>query len=369
MKVPITDLKKQTKHLLPALYRAFDQILTEADFIMGAPVHKFEQEFARFCGKRYCVGLNSGTDALTLALKAYGVGKGHEVITVTNSFFSTAMAISNVGATPVFVDCDETSHTIHASQIEQKITPRTKAIIPVHLYGQAADMDPILELAKKHNLHVIEDCCQAHGARYKGKVVPIGETGAFSFYPTKNLGAYGDAGALVTNNRNVYQYMTYAHNNGSPKKYVHTVLGINSRMDSLQAAVLLLKLKHLPRYTQKRRAIASRYNKYLRHIRQIQIPREMPYAHHVYHLYVIECEKRNQLADYLKKKGIQTSIVYPSGLHLQRPYIQLGYKRGDFPITERKNKSVLSLPMFPELTGKEITYVCKTIKDFYLRFS
>lgn len=363
MKVPFVDLKRQIRNLQPTLDKTIHKVLSDADFVLGDSLSVFEKQFARFCKKKYCVGLNSGTDAITLALKAYGIGVGDEVITVANTFFSTAMAISNVGATVVFVDCDPLSFNIDVSQIERNITKKTKAIIPVHLYGQSTEMDPILALSKKYHLHVIEDCCQAHGARYKGRVVPVGETGAFSFYPTKNLGAFGDGGALVTDNGSVYERLLYLRNNGAKKKYVHAMFGSNSRLDSLQAAILTLKLSRISDYTKKRRKIAQRYSAKL--VRYVRTPKEMSYNVHVYHLYAIECKRRNALQKYLQKKGIGTGIHYPLGLHLQKPYRDLGYKSGDFPVTEQKSKHTLSLPMFPELTDQEVDYVCKTIAEFF----
>lgn len=363
MKVSFVDLKRQIRNLQPTLDKTIRDVLLDADFVLGDSLSIFEKRFARFCKKKYCIGLNSGTDAITLALKAYGIGVGDEVITVANTFFSTAMAISNVGATVVFVDCDPSSYNINVSQIEQNITKKTKAIIPVHLYGQPSDMDPIIALSKKYHLHVIEDCCQAHGARYKSHIVPVGETGAFSFYPTKNLGAYGDAGALVTDNRSVYETMVYLRNNGAKKKYTHAMFGSNSRLDSLQAAILTLKLSRISDYTKKRRQIAERYDAKL--AKYVQTPKGILYNFHVYHLYVIECKRRNALQKYLQKKGIGTGIHYPLPLHLQKPYRLAGYKPGDFPVTEEKSKHILSLPMFPELTDKEIDYVCKTIAEFY----
>ena len=368
MKVPFIDLTRQIKSLRPQIDRVFDTQLKKPEFILGPAVTRFEREFANFCRKKFCVGLNSGTDALTLALKAYGIGTGDEVITVANSFFSTAMAISNTGATVVFVDCDPNYYTMDTSQLQDKITKKTRAIIPVHLYGQTADMDPILALANKYRLAVIEDACQAHGAKYKNRIVPVGETGAFSFYPTKNLGAFGDGGCVVTDNYHLYKRITYLRNNGSLKKYIHTMFGINSRLDSLQAAILTLKLQHLSLENGKRRILASVYTTLLSSIKQITPPNQHEHCHHVYHLYVVECTYRDKLQEYLRSHGINTLIHYPTPLHLQKPYRELGYKHGNFPISEEKSKRILSLPMFPYMSEIEVRYVCQTIATFYRRF-
>lgn len=365
MKIEFVDLKRQNKIFKKGIQKAIQPIIDQAIFVMGEPLEKFEKEFARFCKKKYCVGLNSGTDAIMLSLLAYGVGPGDEVITAPNSYFCTAGVISNIGAQPVFADIDPVSYTMDPHLIKKAITPKTKAIMPVHLCGQPADMDEIIIIAKKYNLIILEDCAQAHGAKYKGKIVPVSETGAFSFYPGKNLGCFGDGGAVVTDNKKVAEKLRFLCNDGSIEKYVHQMFGYKSRLDTIQAAVLSFKLKHLNHFNQKRRKLAKLYRRHLAGIKEITLPQEMDYAYHVYHLYVIECSKRNDLHEFLAQKGITTIIHYPIPIHLQKPYLRKGYKRGDFPITEEKAKRILSLPMFPELTEKEVKYISQQIKAFY----
>lgn len=342
-----------------------EDVVDNASFIMGPVLFEFERQFAAYCRKKYCVGVNSGTDALQLALLSYGIRKGDEIITVPNSYFSTAMVISNIGAVPVFVDIDPKSYNIDPTKIEAKITDKTKAIIPVHLYGQAVDMDPIIAITKKYNLIVIEDCCQAHGTKYKNRIVPYTETGAFSFYPGKNLGAFGDGGAVVTDNPQIKEKLEYLRNDGSKIKYEHEMLGVKSRLDTLQASILSIKLKYLDKFIEKRRKAASLYNKKLAGIKQIKIPTKLDYSYHSYHIYAILCEKRDQLQRYLEKAGIQTLIHYPIPIHLQHPYKKTGFKPGDFPITESLAKKILSLPIFPEIKENEIEYIGKVIKKFY----
>lgn len=365
MNVAFVDLKLQNKTYRKAFTHVFNQTLKNSIFLGGEPIERFEKEFARYCGKTYCVSLNSGTDAILFALLGYGIGPGDEVITASNSYFSPAMMISQIGAKPVFVDIDPKSMTLDVLKIQKAITKNTRAIMPVHLCGQPADMDPIIKLANKYNLVIIEDACQAHGAKYKGKIVPVTETGAFSFYPGKNLGAFGDAGALVTDNREIRDTVLKLRNDGSTEKYVHTQFGYKSRMDTLQASILSEKLTHLNSWNLKRRSAAEFYNKKLSDIKQVKVPSEMPYAYHVYHLYMIECEQRDALQKYLQTHGITTVIHYPTPIHLQKPYRERGFHPDMFPIAERRAKRILSLPMFPEITKKELLYVCQTIRDFY----
>lgn len=367
MKISLFDLKRQNKLYKKELMATIEGVIDNGWFCLGEPLEKFEKEFALFCQKKYCLGLNSGTDALMLALLAYGIGPGDEVVTTPHSYFSTAMAISNIGAKPVFVDIDPENFNINPSLIEAKSTQKTKAIIPVHLYGQPANMEPIVRLAEKYNLVIIEDCCQAHGAKYKGKILPYTETGAFSFYPVKNLGAFGDGGAVVTDSPRIKKKIELLRNDGAIKKYQHEVFGYKSRLDTLQAAILSFKLKHIRRWERKKRALVNLYNQLLAGVRQIETPKEMPYARHVYHLYVIRCQRRNSLQKYLAEQGIGTLLHYPTPIHLQKPYRQQGYKRGDFPVAERTAKRILSLPLFPELKNEEIEYVCRKIADFYHR--
>ena len=346
--------------------QAIEGIVDEANFIIGDPLERFEKEFAAFCNRKYCIGLNSGTDALMFALLSYGIKPGDEVITVPNSYFSTAMVISNIGAIPVFVDIDPSSYNIDVTKIEEKITKKTKAIIPVHLYGQAADMDPIVAIAKKYNLVIIEDCCQAHGASYKGKIVPYTETGAFSFYPSKNLGCFGDGGALVTDNKDVQEKTMLLRNDGALKKYEHKIFGYKSRLDTLQASILSFKLKHLDRFNAKRIQAAKLYREKLLGVKDIVLPKEMAYGSSVYHIFAIQTKDRNKLQEHLEKNGIETVIHYPKPIHLQEPYKAQGFKGGDFPIAEEFSNRILSLPMFPEITDEEIEYVSLKIREFYL---
>ncbi len=365
MDIAFVDLKRQVRLHRKEFLSSITSVIDRASCLGGPILEQFEDEFARFCKKKYCVGLNSGTDALFFALLAYDIRPGDEVITVPNSYFSTAMVINNLGATPIFVDADPVSAQIDTTKIEAAITKRTKAIMPIHLHGQPSDMNPIVNFAKKYNLHIIEDCCQSHGARYKKTILPYTQTGAFSFYPGKNLGAFGDAGALVTDNKVIYERVLRLRNDGSIHKYVHTIFGYKSRLDNIQAAVLSAKLPYLTTWSQKRRQWAALYSSLLTGVKRVKTPTEMPYAYHVYHLYMIECEKRDELREYLKKHGIDTVIHYPTPIHLQPPYKALGYKTGMFPVTEKRAKTILSLPMFAELTQKEVEYICRTIKKFY----
>jgi dTDP-4-amino-4,6-dideoxygalactose transaminase len=364
MQVRFVDLPRQNKILKTQLIASIKEVVEKADFTMGPRLSKFELEFAQFCNKKYAVGVNSGTDALLLSLMAYGIGKGDEVIVPPNSYFSTAMVVSNIGAKLVFVDINPKYYTIDVEKIEKAITPKTKAIIPVHLYGQPADMDKIMEIAKKYNLVVIEDACQAHGAMYKKKMIPYGETGAFSFFPGKNLGCFGDGGIVVTDNKKIAEKILYLRNDGSYKKYLHPMFGIKSRLDTLQAVVLSVKLPNLKKWNSLRRKHALKYSDLLKNISGVKIPDQNENGYHVFHLYVIECDKRDELQKYLSEKGIETIIHYPIPIHLQVPYRKLGFKLGDFPITEKKSNKVLSLPMFPELKNEEIRYVCDSIKQF-----
>ncbi|MHC2995807.1 MAG: DegT/DnrJ/EryC1/StrS family aminotransferase [Candidatus Atribacteria bacterium] len=362
--IPFVDLKAQYNSIKDEIDEAIQNVLNNTSFIMGNELKKFEVEFARFCDVKYAVGVANGSDALFLALRACGIGEGDEVITVPHTFISTSEAISNVGGKVVFVDIDPKTYTIDVSKIEEKINEKTKAIIPVHLYGQPADMDPIMKLAKKHNLKIIEDAAQAHGAEYKGKKVgSIGDVACFSFYPGKNLGAYGDAGMVVTNNDEIAEKIKLLRNHGRiTKKYEHEIEGYSSRLDNLQAAILRVKLRHLDIWNESRRRNAKKYNELLSSISGIIAPYEADYAKHIYHLYVIRAEGRDELREELKSKGIATGIHYPIPLHLQPAYNYLGYKEGDFPITERCSQKILSLPMFAELTGEQIDKIVELIK-------
>lgn len=365
MEIRFVDLERQNKIYREELLEKIGKIVDKAVFVMGSEVENFEKDFAKFCEKKFCVGLNSGTDGLLFALLAYDIGIGDEVITAPNSYFSTAMTVSLVGAKPVFVDIDSESYNIDPKKIEEKITDKTRAIIPVHLYGQAADMDPIIKIAKKHNLKIIEDCCQAHGATYKGKKLPVTETGAFSFYPGKNLGAFGDSGGLVTDDEDIKHTVELLKNDGSIKKYVHEILGYKSRLDEIQAGVLNVKLKYLGEFIEKRRRAAMLYNEVLKEIKQIKTPKEMDYGKHAYHIYPLLCERRDDLQEFLNKNGVSAVIHYPTPIHLQKAYANSGYKKGDFPISENLSENELSIPMFPEITEEEINFVADKIKEFY----
>jgi len=360
--IPFVDLKAQYDSIKDEIDKAMQKVLSNTSFIMGEELKKFELEFAQFCNAKYAIGVANGSDALILALLACGIGEGDEVITVPHTFIATTEAISNVGGKVVFVDIDPKTYTIDVLKIEEKITEKTKAIIPVHLYGQPADMDPIIRLAKKYNLKIIEDAAQAHGAEYKSeKVGSIGDVGCFSFYPSKNLGAYGDAGMAVTNNEGIAEKIKLLRNHGRiTKKYEHDVEGYSSRLDNLQAAILRVKLKHLNEWNENRRENAQKYNELLNNIAGIITPYEAEYAKHVYHLYVIRVVKeRDKLREELESKNIATGIHYPIPLHLQPAYIYLGYKERDFPVTEKASQEILSLPMFAELTNGQIEEIVR----------
>ena len=366
--IPLVDLKRQYESIKEEINGAIIRVLERGNFILGEEVSKFEEEFSSYCNVKYGIGVASGTDALTLAIRALGIGRGDEVITVPNTFIATVDAIVRNGAKPVFVDIDEESYNIDVNKIEEKITKNTRAVIPVHMYGQPADMDPILDIAEANNMYVIEDASQAHGAEYKGKKVgSLGDIAAFSFYPSKNLGAVGDAGIIVTNNEELADKIRVLRNYGQRKKYYHDFIGYNSRLDEIQAAVLRVKLKYLDVWNEKRRELAKIYNEQFSDVREIKPPIEMDYAKHVYHLYVIRCKNRDELRQYLKSKGISTGIHYPIPIHLQEAYKYLGYRSGDFPITEKYADEILSLPMFPELTKEEIRVMSSFFMVFYTK--
>jgi len=363
--IPFLNLKAQGVSIRAEVDAAIGSVLDETAFAGGPFVKKFEEEFARFCACKYAVGVGNGTDALWAALIAFGVGQGDEVITVPNTFIATAEAISFCGAKPVFVDVDEKTCTMDPTLLQKAITPRTKAIIPVHLFGQTADMDPIMAIAKKHGLVVIEDACQAHGALYRGKPAgSIGDAGCFSFYPGKNLGAYGEAGAVVTDNDAAAEKMRVFRDHGQPKKYAHDMIGWNCRMDGIQAAVLSVKLKYLPAWNEARRKHAKQYDQLLEGMTGIVLPHEAGYAQHVYHLYAVRNGRRDDLMTALGDKGIATGIHYPVPLHLTGAYQHLGYPEGSFPVSERIARELVSLPMFPELDQEQIEYVVAGIKEF-----
>ncbi|MBI4669124.1 MAG: DegT/DnrJ/EryC1/StrS family aminotransferase [Elusimicrobia bacterium] len=364
--VPFIDLSRDDRVLKNEIKTAALSVLKSCHYIRGRPCVEFSEKFASYCGAKYCVGLASGTDALFLALKAAGIGPGHEVITTPFTFFATAEAIANAGAKPVFADIDEDTWCISPAKIEKALTPKTKAIVPVHIFGQMADMDPIMKIAAAKKIAVIEDACQAHGAQYKGcGAGSIGLAGCFSFYPTKNLGACGDAGALVTNDKELAERVLRLADHGSKIKYIHDEIGVNSRLDSLQAAILLAKLPKLDEMNNKRRAAAALYKKLLSSINGLVLPREAQGSRHVYHLFSVRVEQRDRLKRYLDEAGIGAQIYYPVPLHLQEPFSSLGRQAGSFPVSEQLCREILSLPMFPEIKDREIRRAAKTIRDFF----
>jgi dTDP-4-amino-4,6-dideoxygalactose transaminase len=364
MSVPFTDLKAQYRLLANELQQAISAVLERGDFVLGEEVSLFEEEFAAFCEADYAVGLDSGTSALELALRSFGIGPGDEVITVSNTFIATVFAISYTGARPVLVDVNRQTQNMDVSRIEEVITEHTKAIIPVHLYGQPADMDPILEIAQQHGLAVIEDACQAHGARYKGKRAgSMGHAAAFSFYPSKNLGGCGDGGMLVTNDERLAERVRMLRNHGQREKYVHLLQGYNHRLDTLQAAVLRVKLRYLDSWNAARRQHATLYTQLLANT-GVVTPVVADYAEPVWHLYVIRVAHRDALKAYLMERGISVGMHYPIPIHLQPVCHDLGYKRGGFPVSEACAEQGLSLPMYAELATSSIEYVTQAIIDF-----
>ncbi len=364
MKVPFLDLQAHHAPHMAEFEAAIREVIASGAFAGGPYVAAFEKEFAAFCGTPHAVGVGNGTDALWLALLACGVGPGDEVITSPATFMATAEAISCCGAKPVFVDIREPAHTLDPELIEAAITPRAKAIIPVHLHGQTADMDPVMEIARSHSLFVIEDACQAHGAEYKGRRAgSIGDAGAFSFYPGKNLGAFGEAGAVVTHNEELARKIRILRDHGQSRKYHHSMIGWNGRMDGIQAAVLKIKLRHLEQSNTLRRRHAERYNECLRGIEAVILPVEAEGNFHVYHIYALRVAARDHLARRLTEAGIGTGIHYPVPVHLQEAYRDLGHSPGDFPIAEKVAAEWISLPMFPELTVEQIHTVVDAVKQ------
>jgi dTDP-4-amino-4,6-dideoxygalactose transaminase len=371
MKIPLVDLKVQYSSIKEEIDEAVRRVIERGQFILGSEVEALEKEIASFLGVKHAVGVASGTEALLLALLACGVGPGDEVITTPFTFIATVEAITQCGATPVFVDINPKTYNIDSAKIDPIITKRTKAILPVHLYGQPADMAPILELARRHSLKVIEDCAQAFGAKYKGKKVgSLGDAGCLSFFPSKVLGAYGDGGMVITNNPEIAEKVNMLRNHGAKQKYYHLIPGFNSRLDELQAAILRVKLRHLERWSKLRCDKASLYTKLLAKLDGIELPYIAPYSYHVFNYYTIRLKdsrlNRNALQKHLEAKGIQTMVYYPLSLHLQEVYKPLGYKLGDFPQSEQAQEQVLSLPIYPELTEGQAEGITKIIKDFIL---
>lgn len=364
MKVPFVSFLPMEHELDKDLRDAFERVYTRSWYIEGVEDENFEKAFAQYCDRKYCVGVGNGLDALMLALKALGVGEGDEVIVPSNTYIATALAVTYVGAKPVFVEPDIKTFNIDSDRIEAAITGKTKAIMPVHLYGQACDMDPIMEIAQKYSLYVVEDCAQAHGATYKGKKVgSFGDAAGFSFYPGKNLGALGDAGAVVTNNKEIADKVRALGNYGSDYKYHHIYLGNNSRLDEMQAAFLSAKLPHLDKINAERRRIANRYLNDIKNT-QIVLPYIPEYASPVWHIFGIRCKRRTELETFLNERGIGTNKHYPIPMHLQKCYKDLGFKNGDFPIAEEISATELSIPMYYGMTDQEIQYVIDSINEF-----
>ena len=364
MKVPFLDLKAQYTAMKTELDAAIREVVDNTAFAGGPFVARFEESFAAFTATPHAIGVGSGTDALWFALLAMGVGPGDEVITVPNTFIATAEAISFCGATPVFVDIDPRFHTMDPARIEAAITPRTRAIIPVHLYGQTADMDPILEIARRHGLRVIEDACQAHGATYKGRPAgSLADAGCFSFYPGKNLGAFGEAGAVVTGDAGLAGKMRMLRDHGQERKYKHALVGWNGRMDGIQGAVLSVKLRRLAAENARRRELAGLYRTLLDGLDGVTLPEEAAYACHVWHIFPVLVENRDAVLAAMGERGVSCGIHYPGPLHLESAYQPLGLGKGSFPIAERCAQTELSLPMYAYLTDEQASYAAGSLRE------
>jgi len=364
--IPFVDLHAQHKSLEDEIELALRRVVEDCDFILGSAVKEFESAFAQWLGAEHAVGVGNGLDALTLALLALHVGPGDEVIVPANTFIATALAVSRIGARPVFVDCDPCTFNIDVARIEGAITSRTRAVIPVHLTGQPADMDPILAIAARHGLEVVEDAAQAHGATYHNRLCgTLGSAGCFSFYPGKNLGALGDAGLVCTNDRDVAERVSWMRNYGQREKYNHVIQGVNSRLDTLQAAVLGVKLTRLRGWNELRAAHARAYRELLAGVGDLEFQAEVAGGTHVYHLFVIQTENRDGLQRHLQEQGIQTVIHYPVPIHLQPAYADLGYRRGSFPVAEHLAERILSLPVYPEMQYHHIDRVVESIRSWF----
>ncbi len=362
--IPFLDLKAQYAGIKPEIDRAVLATLESGQFILGEDVAAFEREFAEYCGARHAVAVNTGTSALHLSLLAAGIGPGDEVITVPFTFVATAAAICYTGATPVFVDIDPVSFTMDPARLEAAITPRTRAVIPVHLYGQMADMDPILDIADRHGLAVIEDACQAHGAEYKGqRAGSLGASGCFSFYPGKNLGACGEGGIVVTNSETQAKALRMLRDWGQEQRYHHVLKAYNYRMEAIQGAVLRVKLRHLEDWTEARRRVARRYSALLRRIPAVGVPQEAEDRRHVYHIYAVRVADRTEVRRALQEAGIQTGLHYPVPVHLQKAHEDLGYQAGDFPHAEAAASEVLSLPIYPEMSLDQVGQVVAAVEE------
>lgn len=364
MNIPFVSFKPLEKELDTELRAAFERVYTNSWYIEGKEDEKFEAAFAEYCESKYCVGTGNGLDSLMLALKALGISSGDEVIVPSNTYIATALAVTYVGAKPVFVEPDIRTFDVDPNRIEEAITSKTKAIMPVHLYGQPCDMEPIVEIAKKHNLYIVEDCAQAHGATYKGKKIgSFGDAAGFSFYPGKNLGALGDAGATVTNSKELADKVRALGNYGSDYKYHHIYQGNNSRLDEMQAAFLAAKLPVLDKVNENRRATAKKYLEGIKN-KEVVLPYVPEYANPVWHIFGIRCKRRKELEEFLNSKGIATNKHYPIPMHLQECYKDLGFKKGDFPIAEEISETELSIPMYYGMTDVEIQYVIDKVNEF-----
>jgi len=365
--VPYLDLPAQMKVIRKDVDAAIARTLDHCSFCLGPDVAQFEKDFARFCGAEHCVGFNNGTSALHAAMLLLDVGRGDEVITTPSTFVATSWAISYVGAKPVFVDIEDATFNLNPALVERAITPRTKAVLPVHLYGHPVDLDPLLAISRKHNLPLVEDAAQAHGAKYRGKTVgTFGVISCFSFYPGKNLGAYGEGGGLVTNNAAFAARARALREHGSSQRYYHDEVGFNYRMEGIQGAVLGVKLKYLEAWTRERARVAHRYHALLAGT-PLLLPREAEYAHSAWHLYVVRHPRRDELKKHLEAHQIGCALHYPLPLHLQKCYASLGHREGAFPIAEKAARECLSLPIYPELTDAQILRVANVIHDFFAR--
>jgi dTDP-4-amino-4,6-dideoxygalactose transaminase len=361
--VPFLDLQAQFAGLADEMRRALVEVAESGTYVLGPKVAAFEKAFAAYLGVRHCVAVNSGTSALHLALLAAGVGPGDEVLTVPMTFIATSWAVSYAGATPVYADVDPETYVMDVAQVERRITPRTRALLPVHLYGQPADLGPLLDVSRKHGIPLIEDAAQAHGARYQGKMAGgFGVSGCFSFYPGKNLGGYGEGGAVVTDDDAAAARFRSLRDHAQQQRYHHEEIGFNYRMDALQGAVLGIKLRHVEAWTEARRRLAARYERLLEGL-PLVLPREAPGRRHVRHLYVVLVKERDRVRKGLEERGIPTGLHYPIPLHLQKAYRHLGYAEGDFPVAERVGRECLTLPLFPEMTDAQQDAVVEAITD------
>ena len=364
--IPLGDLRREYERIRPELDEAIERVLRRGWFILGEEGQAFEAEWAEYCGVAHAVGVGNGTDAIHLALRAAGIGPGDEVIVPALTAAFTALAVSMAGATPVFADIDPQHYTLDPEAVEASVSPRTAAIIPVHLYGCPAEMDPILQIARRHNLLVLEDAAQAHGARYQGRRTGgLGDVAAFSFYPSKNLGAYGDAGIIVTDDAALAEKARMLRHGGQRKRYEHRLLGTNSRLDEIQAAILRVKLQHLDTWNERRRSLAARYEAGLIDCAELRLPVTPQDVEHVFHLYVVRTPLRDRLSAYLAGTEVQTSIHYPKAVYLQPAYASLGYKKGSCPRAEAAAREILSLPLFPQLSNLEVEQVVRLVRIFF----